>query len=85
MMQIELVYFGRPSEKLNLARETVQLPVGIATLAQLVAWLRLRGDIWAQELTESRVRCAINQEFAAWSAPLGDKDEVALFSPISGG
>jgi len=84
-MQITLLYFGRPSENLKLSQETVQLPAGVATLAELLAWLRLRGDNWAAELTESRVRCAINQEFSAWTAPIKDRDEVALFSPISGG
>jgi molybdopterin synthase sulfur carrier subunit len=84
-MQIELLYFGRPSENLKLSRETVNLPAGILTLGELLGWLRLRGDIWTQELTESRVRCAINQEFVGWAAQLKDHDEVALFSPISGG
>jgi sulfur-carrier protein len=84
-MQIKILYFGRPSENLKLADETVNVPAGVTTLAGLLAWLRLRGDIWAQELTEARVRCAINQEFSAWTAPIHDKDEVALFSPISGG
>jgi molybdopterin synthase sulfur carrier subunit len=84
-MKIELLYFGRPSENLKLARETVNLPAGIFTLGELLAWLRLRGDIWAQELTESRVRCAINQEFAGLTAQIKEHDEIALFSPISGG
>jgi len=84
-MKIELLYFGRPSENLKLARETVNLPAGISTLGELLAWLRLRGDVWAQELTETRVRCAINQEFAGLTAQIKEHDEIALFSPISGG
>lgn len=84
-MQIKILYFGRPSENLKLSDETVDVPASVTTLAELLSWLRLRGDIWAQELTEARVRCAINQEFSAWTATLHDRDEVALFSPISGG
>lgn len=84
-MQIKLLYFGRPSENLKLSQETVSLPAGVATLGELLAWLRLRGDNWTQELTEARVRCAINQEFAALTTQIKDKDEIALFSPISGG
>jgi len=84
-MKIELLYFGRPSENLKLSHETVNLPAGIATLGELLAWLRLRGDIWAQELTESRVRCAINQGFSGWTTQIKDHDEIAIFSPISGG
>ena len=84
-MKIELLYFGRPSESLKLSRETVETPATVSTLGELLAWLRTRGDVWAQELTEARVRCAINQEFAGWTAKLNELDEVALFSPISGG
>jgi sulfur-carrier protein len=84
-MQIDILYFGRPGENLKLSHETVNLPAGISTLGELLAWLRLRGDAWAQELTESRVRCAINQEFAAWTAQIRERDEIAFFSPISGG
>ncbi|HQS56767.1 MAG: hypothetical protein B7Y56_02650 [Gallionellales bacterium 35-53-114] len=84
-MQIKILYFGRPSENLKLSDEMVEVPSDISTLSELLAWLRLRGDNWAQELTEARVRCAINQEFSAWTAEIRDKDEVALFSPISGG
>lgn len=84
-MHIKILYFGRPSENLQLSEETVEVPAGIATLGELLAWLRLRGENWAQELTEARVRCAINQEFSAWTAQIKDRDEIALFSPISGG
>lgn len=84
-MQIKILYFGRPSENLKITDEIVEVPASVSTLGELLAWLHLRGDTWAQELTEARVRCAINQEFSTWSSVIGDKDEVALFSPISGG
>lgn len=84
-MKIQLVYFGRPRERLNVANETADLPDGLATLADLLAWLRSRGETWAQELTEGSVRCAINQEFSGLDAPINERDEIAIFSPISGG
>lgn len=84
-MKIELVYFGRPREHLKISRETADVPAEASTLAGLLAWLRLRGDIWAQELADSRVRCAINQEFAGLPAVINEHDEIAIFSPISGG
>jgi len=84
-MKIKLLYFGRPSENLTLSDELVDVPSQVKTAGELLAWLRERGGIWAQELTESRVRCAINQELAAWEATINVNDEVALFSPISGG
>lgn len=84
-MKIQLLYFGRPGENLKLSHETVQAPDTLKTLADLLAWLRSRGETWERELAENRVRCAINQEFSNASAAIKDGDEVAVFSPISGG
>ena len=84
-MKIKLLFFGRPREILNTSQETIELPLAAATLAELLAWLRLRGDDWAKELAEERVRCAINQEMATLSAAVCEHDEIAFFSPISGG
>jgi sulfur-carrier protein len=84
-MKIALLYFGRPREMLYTSGETADVPDGITTLGNLLAWLRLRGDNWAKELSDNRVRCAIGQEFADLSAPIHENDEVAIFSPISGG
>ncbi len=84
-MKIQLLYFGRPRDNLKLPGETVDVPDDVATLAQLLAWLRARGDAWQKELAESRVRCAINQEMASPGARIAANDEVAIFSPISGG
>jgi molybdopterin synthase sulfur carrier subunit len=84
-MKIKLIYFGRPREQLKVSSEMADVPEGLSTLAELLAWLRGRGENWAQELAESRVRCAINQEFSGLADRIGDQDEVAIFSPISGG
>ena len=85
IMKIELLYFGRPGERLNISRETVDVPEDLSTLAGLLAWLRARGENWEHELADSRVRCAINQEFSGLAAIIKEHDEIAIFSPISGG
>jgi len=84
-MKIKLLYFGRPRENLRLSNEAAELPAGITNVADLLAWLRTRGPEWAGELADNRVRCAVNQELGTLSTPLRDGDEVAVFSPISGG
>ncbi len=84
-MKIKLLYFGRPRERLDTAGGSADIPDHIVTLAELLAWLRARGEPWAHELEEKRVRCAINQSMAELSAPISEHDEVAVFSPISGG
>ena len=84
-MKIKLVYFGRPRERLKVSSETVDIPDGLSTLAGLLAWLSSRGETWTHELADNRVRCAINQEFSGLTARINDHDEIAIFSPISGG
>ncbi len=84
-MQVNLLYFGRPREAVVTPRETLDVPDEVSTLAELLAWLRSRGEIWAHELADNRVRCAINQEFSGLTARINDHDEIAIFSPISGG
>jgi molybdopterin synthase sulfur carrier subunit len=84
-MKISLLYFGRPRELLALSNETADVPDNITTLGALLAWLRLRGEIWNKELADNRVRCAINQEFSGLDDSIHEQDEIAIFSPISGG
>ena len=84
-MKITVLYFGRPAENLKIRQELADVPNVTSTLADLLAWLRLRGENWQQELGEGRIRCAINQEFSPVTANLKEQDEVAIFSPISGG
>lgn len=84
-MNITLLYFGRPRERLNTSGESADVPGSVTTLAELLAWLRTRGENWAHELADNRVRCAINQEFSGLASPIQADDEVAIFSPISGG
>ena len=84
-MQIKLLYFGRPREAIMISSETADVPSEVSTLTELLAWLRSRGKTWAHELADNRVRCAINQEFSGLTARINEHDEIAIFSPISGG
>lgn len=84
-MKIDLLYFGRPGERLAISRETVDIPDELNTLEKLLAWLRSRGENWDHELAGNRIRCSINQEFSGLTAGINEHDEIAIFSPISGG
>jgi molybdopterin synthase sulfur carrier subunit len=83
---VELVYLARLRDALGSARETVELPEGISSVATLLEWLRARGGAWARELAPGRaVRVAVNHDVARHDTPLKAGDEVALFPPVTGG
>ncbi len=85
-MSVRILYFAGLREALGMARETVDLPAGVATAAQLRAWLRARGGAWAEVLAEGRaIRVAIDQAMARPDTPLAASAEVAFFPPVTGG
>lgn len=84
-MNIRLLYFARLREVFGLGQENLELP-SPATLADLLAALRGRGGVWAQELAPGRAfRVAVNQDIAGPEASLNEGDEVAIFPPVTGG
>ncbi|MBW4023513.1 MAG: molybdopterin converting factor subunit 1 [Proteobacteria bacterium] len=83
---MQVLYFAWLRERIGLAEERVEPPQEVASVADLVGWLRSRGAGYAEALADpGRVRCAINQEFATLGAALAHGDEVAFFPPITGG
>lgn len=83
-MKIEIVYFGKPREILKISQETVDVPKESLTLTELLAWLSLRGEVWAQQMNEDRVRCAVNQDFASLARVLNENDEIAITAHYHG-
>ncbi len=84
--KLRLLYFAWLRERLGMAEEAMALPDGVATVGELVAWQRGRSAAHAAAFAGSaRVRCAVNQEFAAPDAPVAAGDEVAFFPPVTGG
>lgn len=85
-MNIRLLYFARLREALGLDRETLVLDAAAPTLADLLDTLRARGGVWREELAADRnFRMAVNQDIATPDALLRDRDEVAIFPPVTGG
>lgn len=83
---IQILYFALLRERMGRAEERLDLPPGIATVGGLAAWLHERDAQGASAFAPgSPVRAAVNQEFAAPGAAVGDGDEVAFFPPVTGG
>jgi molybdopterin synthase sulfur carrier subunit len=83
-MNINVLYFARLRETFGTASE--QIDLSSATVADLLATLRARGKPWADELSGERAfRVAVNQDLAGPDTALADRDEVAIFPPVTGG
>ena len=59
---MRLLYFAWVKEKTGVAAEDVTLPESVATVAELIAWLKTRGPEFANAFDQAEViRTAIEQ------------------------
>ena len=83
---MRLLYFAWVREKTGVAAEEVELPAGIVTVGDLMAWLKTRGEGFAAAFArEDVVRAAIDQTHARRDASLAGAREIAFFPPVTGG
>ncbi len=84
--RLRILYFAWLRERVGASEEEVELPEGIATVADLIGWLTARGPGFAAAFAATRtIRCAVNQSFAGLGAAVAPGDEVAFFPPVTGG
>lgn len=83
---VKLVYFAWVRERIGLSEEEVTLPADIVSVADLLVWLKARGEGYAQALRfPDAIRVAINQEHADHDEPIAGAREIGLFPPMTGG
>jgi molybdopterin synthase sulfur carrier subunit len=81
---MDVLYFAWVRERVGLPRETVQ--TSAATVQDLVDELRAREARYEMAFSDlAALRVAVDQELAAWDAPLAGVREVAFFPPMTGG
>ena len=73
-------YFAILREQRGLAQEEIE--TAAATAAECYEELRGRHGF---TLPADRLRVAVNDEFAPWSALLGEGDTLAFIPPVAGG
>lgn len=83
---VKLVYFAWVREKMGRAEETVSVPTTVATIADLVQWLRSRGPEYESAFERPEiVRAAIDQAHVKPHATVAGAREIAFFPPVTGG
>jgi molybdopterin synthase sulfur carrier subunit len=79
-------YFAWLRQRLGRAEEEVEPPPSVTTVRELADWLATGRPGLAEALAAPGVvRFAVNQEYVPEDAPVGPRDEVAFFPPVTGG
>ncbi|WP_408014558.1 molybdopterin converting factor subunit 1 [Sandarakinorhabdus oryzae] len=83
---VTLLYFAWVREMVGTDSETLTLPAEATTVAALLDWLATRSPGHDAALADrSRIRVAVDQQFAAPDTPLHNPREIAIFPPVTGG
>jgi sulfur-carrier protein len=85
-MTVKLVYFAWVRERVGKPEETVALPAGIVTVADVVAWLKTRGEEYAYAFENAPlIRAALDKAHVKHDTPVAGAREIAFFPPMTGG
>jgi molybdopterin synthase sulfur carrier subunit len=83
---MKLVYFAWVRERVGKSDEEVELPAEVATVSDLLHWLKGRGEEYAYAFeNEGVVRAAIDHSHVKPDAPVAGAREIAFFPPMTGG
>ncbi len=85
-MRLKLVYFAWVRERIGRTDEVVEVPDDVATVADLVRWLKGRGEEYAHAFEdEGVVRAAVDRTHVKPGTSIAGAEEVAFFPPMTGG
>jgi sulfur-carrier protein len=83
---VKLLYFAWVREKVGCGAEEIELPANLATVADVVGWLKTRGPEFDAAFARPEVvRAAIDKVHVKASAPIAGAREIAFFPPVTGG
>jgi molybdopterin synthase sulfur carrier subunit len=83
---VKLSYFAWVRERVGKAEEEVEPPPQVATIGDLVVWLKGRGEEYAYAFEhEGVVRAAIDRRHVRPEASIAGAREIAFFPPMTGG
>ena len=79
-------YFAWVRERIGKTDEDIELPAGIVTVGDLMAWLATRGEEYARAFENPKViRAALDRSHVRAEAAIAGAREIAFFPPMTGG
>jgi len=83
---MKLLYFAWVREKVGRGAEEIELPQGVATVADVVGWLKTRGPQFDEAFARPElVRAAVDKVHVKPAASIAGAHEIAFFPPVTGG
>ena len=83
---MRIVYFASVRERVGRTDELVTPPPDVASVADLIGWLRTRGEGYeAAFASGATIRAAIDHAHVKHDAAIAGAREVAFFPPMTGG
>ncbi len=83
---MKLVYFAWVRERVGKPDEIVSPPADVATVADLILWLKTRGEEYEHAFENGPlIRAAIDKKHVKHDSPIAGATEVAFFPPMTGG
>jgi molybdopterin synthase sulfur carrier subunit len=83
---VKLVYFAWVRERVGKTDEDIEVPESVGTVADLVRWLKGRGEEYGYAFeNEGVVRAAIDHVHVKPEASIAGAREIAFFPPMTGG
>jgi sulfur-carrier protein len=84
--QMKLLYFAWVRERVGCGAEDVELPGEVATVSDVVGWLKSRGPGFAEAFARPElVRAAVDKVHVKPAASIAGAREIAFFPPVTGG
>lgn len=83
---MKLLYFARLRQIVGKGEEDIELPKGLATVADVIGWLKTRDEAFASAFADLRtIRAAVDQSHAPFDVDIKGAREIAFFPPVTGG
>ena len=83
---MKLLYFAWVRERVGKPEEDIEVPAGVATVGDLMAWLSRRGEDYAYAFENPKViRTAIDHAHVKAETTIDGAREIAFFPPMTGG
>ncbi|HLL27207.1 MAG TPA: molybdopterin converting factor subunit 1 [Xanthobacteraceae bacterium] len=83
---MKLLYFAWIRERVGKPEEEIELPASVATVGDLIHWLKKRGEEYAHAFDNPKVvRAALDKVHVGPAAKIANAREIAFFPPMTGG